>query len=123
MIWQGTLTYCALGRSSLTDRTCSSHCLVAGAEGIRTAGPLALPRTRGRVVTRVISTRSFKKTGTEKFYPTRYSSHDPPENERIFERSPKTKRPKRDRRFESPLLQQRGTANRRSAFLSGRSAG
>jgi len=31
---------CALGRSSLTDQTCGSQCLVAGAEGIRTAGPL-----------------------------------------------------------------------------------
>jgi hypothetical protein len=31
---------CALGRSLLTDRTGGSQCLVAGAEDIRTAGPL-----------------------------------------------------------------------------------
>jgi hypothetical protein len=32
---------------------------------------------------------------------------------RSFERPPVSTRPKRDRQFESPLLQQRGTANRR----------
>src|SRR5580704_17311120 len=31
---------CALGRSSLTDQAGGSQCLVGGAEGIRTAGPL-----------------------------------------------------------------------------------
>ena len=47
--------------------TGGSHCLVGGAEGIRTVGPLCAPYIQGNLVTREISTRSFQKTAQRSF--------------------------------------------------------
>jgi hypothetical protein len=65
----------------------------------------------GKVVTREISTRPFQKI-REAFL--RRVSSTARLNRAIFQQSPTSKRPKRDRRFESPPLHQRGSANRRS---------
>jgi hypothetical protein len=68
-------------------------------------------------VTREISTRPFQKNTAQRSLLRRDSIARPSENERISNGLPRAK-PKRDRRFESPPLQQRVTANRRSGFLS-----
>ena len=69
----------------------------------------------GKVVTREISTRPFQKI-REAFL--RRVSSTARLNRAIFQQSPTSKRPKRDRRFESPPLHQRGSANRRSRSIS-----
>jgi hypothetical protein len=91
--------------------------LLGGAEGIRTAGPLCAPYIQRRLVTREISTRSFHiKPHREVFFDSIYR-YGRAENELILNcllGGATGLLGGWDRRFESPLLQQRGTANHRS---------
>ena len=110
------------------ERTGGSQCLVAGAEGIRTAGPLcasvcsgkardtgdfnaAIPKKYQQIGAK--AGREGRSNGTEKFSATRHSSHGPAENERIPNSLPEAKDPK-ETGGSNPSLQQRGTANRHS---------
>jgi hypothetical protein len=96
--------------SRARKRTDSSQCLVGGAEGIRTAGPLCAPIFREGLC-RWRFQRITKPHG-EIFSDATYRNGRA-ENRGISTGLRKAKEPKEDRRFESPLTQQRGTANRR----------
>jgi hypothetical protein len=114
---------CSIGSAAVPRPHNGSQCLVGGAEGIRTAGPLLRCLYSGE--SRVAGNFNpviAKKNRSENFSPTYYSSAEPYRKRADLERSPKSKRPQRDRQFESPLLQQRGTANRCAGPASARSS-
>src|SRR5271170_7379999 len=73
------------------QRTDGSQCLVGGAKGIRTAGPLCVPYVQERLVMREISTRPFPKKPHRELFSDSDSSHGPADNERIWNGLPEQK--------------------------------